>query len=151
MVGFLLITHAPVGAALLQAAVHVYGGELIRCDSIDVRPDEALPQVQQRACERIDALDDGDGVLVFSDLYGASPCNCASALSMPGRVEVISGVSLPLLVRALNYRHLPLAELTERLISGASQSVVRISGRAPQNQSSRPVGEGAPAKAQQQQ
>jgi mannose PTS system EIIA component len=150
MVGLLLITHAPVGAALLQAAVHVYGKELQQCRSLDVRPDEPMSGVQQQACAIIDELDSGQGVLVFSDLYGATPCNCATALSAPGRVEVISGVSLPLIVRALNYRNLPLSELSERLISGASQSVVRIVGRAPQNQSFRTV-DGAQSRAAQQQ
>ena len=126
MIGILLITHSPVGAALLQAAKHVYGSIPQQCEAIDVQADELLQQVQDKACERIAALDSGGGVLVLSDLYGASPCNCASALSSPGKVEVLSGVSLPLLIRALNYRHLKLPELSERLINAASQAVVRV-------------------------
>ena len=126
MIGILLITHSPVGAALLQAAKHVYGSVPQQCEAIDVQADELLQQVQDEACKRIAALDSGEGVLVLSDLYGASPCNCASTLSSPGKVEVLSGVSLPLLIRALNYRHLTLHELSERLINAASQAVVCV-------------------------
>jgi PTS system ascorbate-specific IIA component len=139
MVSFLLITHAPVGAALREAVAHVFGGAVPRCEAIDVIADESLADIQARACVRIDAMDDGDGVLVLSDLYGASPCNCASRLSQPGRVEVISGVSLPLLIRAINYRTQPLPQLAEQLISSAAQGVVRIASHAPQNQMFRPI------------
>jgi mannose PTS system EIIA component len=149
MVGLLLITHAPVGAALLKAAAHVFGRDLQNCESIDVEADQSLAHIQDRACEMIAKLDTGHGVLVFSDLYGASPCNCASSLSSPGRVEVITGVSLPLLVRALNYRELELPDLTERLVAGAAQSVVRISGHAPQNQTFKPTPDGSPGRQQQ--
>jgi PTS system ascorbate-specific IIA component len=134
MIAILLITHAPVGAALLQAAKHVYGAELQRCEAIDVIADAPMASILEQAKTQIAALDDGHGVLVFSDLYGASPCNMAATLPVPGKVEVISGVSLPLLVRALNYRNLPLTELSERIISGAAQLVLRVAGRAPQNQ-----------------
>ena len=134
MIGILLITHTPVGTALLQAAKHVYGSVPEQCEAIDVEADELLQKVQDSACERIAALDTGEGVLVLSDLYGASPCNCASTLSSPGKVEVISGVSLPLLLRALNYRHLPLPVLSERIINTASQAVVRIAGSTAENQ-----------------
>ena len=130
MVGILLITHAPVGAALLAAARHVFGAEMDDCVYLDVAADEALTQVHQRAAGLIARLASPDGVLVFSDLYGASPCNCAATLSVPGQVEVIAGVSLPLLIRALNYRarhhHLSLPALATYLVASAAQSVIHV-------------------------
>jgi mannose PTS system EIIA component len=151
MIGFLLITHAPIGQAFIDASSHVFGQVPQKLVAIDVNADEPMDKVNARACELIAQLDDGDGVLVFSDLYGASPCNCASALSEPGKVEVITGVSLPLLVRALNYRNLPLYALTERLVAGAAQGVVRIASTAPQNQSYKPSADGSRRFAEQQQ
>ncbi|MGL4576153.1 MAG: PTS sugar transporter subunit IIA [Burkholderiaceae bacterium] len=151
MIGILLITHAPIGQAFIDASSHVYGSVPPKLLAVDVKADEPMDGVNARACALIPQLDDGDGVLVFSDLYGASPCNCASSLSQPGRVEVVSGVSLPLLVRALNYRNLPLYALTERLVSGAAQGVVRISSTAPQNQSYKPSADGTRRFAEQQQ
>jgi PTS system ascorbate-specific IIA component len=151
MIGILLITHAPIGQAFIDASSHVYGQVPPRLVAVDVSADEPIDAVNSRACALIPQLDDGDGVLVFSDLYGASPCNCASALSQPGKVEVVTGVSLPLLVRALNYRNLPLYSLAERLVSGAAQGVVRISSTAPQNQSYKPAADGTRRFAEQQQ
>lgn len=151
MIGILLITHAPIGQAFIDASSHVYGQVPDKLLAIDVQADEPMDAVNARACDLIPTLDDGDGVLVFSDLYGASPCNCASTLSEPGKVEVVTGVSLPLLVRALNYRNLPLYALTERLVAGAAQGVVRISSTAPQNQQYKPSADGSRRFAEQQQ
>ena len=57
------------------------------------------------ARELVEQLDTGDGVLIFSDIYGATPCNLAGKLLQPGRVEGIAGVNLPMLVRALHLPH----------------------------------------------
>ena len=55
-------------------------------------------------------LDDGDGVLILSDMYGGSPANIAAKLLIPGKVEGVAGVNLPMLIRVLTYRDRPLAD-----------------------------------------
>ncbi len=71
-------------------------------------------------------LDDGSGVLILSDMYGGSPSNIAGKLLIPGHVEGVAGVSLPMLIRALTYRDRPLATLVTKAISGGCEGVIRI-------------------------
>lgn len=71
-------------------------------------------------------LNNGDGVLVLSDIFGATPCNIARQLIIPGQVECLSGVNLPMLVRALTYRNQPLAIVLEKALSGGKDGVIHI-------------------------
>jgi len=75
-------------------------------------------------------LDQGRGVLVMTDIYGATPSNIASRLLVAGRVEGLAGVNLPMLIRALTYREeADLADLLEKSRSGAVEGVVRMEMR----------------------
>ena len=85
-------------------------------------PAAILPQAQDLVAH----LDDGNGVLILTDIYGATPCNLASKLLHPGRVEGIAGVSLPMLIRALTYRDKPLEQMLAKAISGGRDGVVRM-------------------------
>ncbi|OZB83772.1 MAG: PTS fructose transporter subunit IIA, partial [Halothiobacillus sp. 13-55-253] len=69
-------------------------------------------------------LDQGDGVLVLTDMYGSTPSNIAHRLKEKNRVHVISGVNLPMVVRAMNYPQLNLADMTERVASGGREGII---------------------------
>ena len=75
-------------------------------------------------------LDDGDGVLVFTDILGATPSNIASRLLRPGKIEGVSGVSLPMLIRALTYRNEPLAAVVDKAMSAARECTVHIDSKS---------------------
>ena len=68
----------------------------------------------------------GEGVLVFSDIYGATPCNLASKLLVPGHVEVVAGVNLPMLVKTLAYRALPIEQVLARAKDAGEQGQIDI-------------------------
>src|SRR5439155_354984 len=74
----------------------------------------------------VDALDTGDGVLIFSDIYGATPCNLAAKLLVAGRVEAVAGVNLPMLVRAFTYRDKGMETMIKKAISGGCDGVLHI-------------------------
>jgi PTS system ascorbate-specific IIA component len=74
----------------------------------------------------VESLDLGAGVLVLTDIYGATPCNIACRLLVPGRVEGVAGASLPMLMRVLTYRNEPLEALVQRAISGGRDGVARM-------------------------
>jgi PTS system ascorbate-specific IIA component len=71
-------------------------------------------------------LDGGEGVLVLTDILGATPSNIATRLLKPGRVEGVSGASLPMLIRALTYRDEPLADVVDKAVSGGCEGVVHL-------------------------
>ncbi|MDR2218977.1 MAG: PTS fructose transporter subunit IIA [Methylobacillus sp.] len=130
MIGLLIIAHGTLGESLIHCATHVMGERppLLRQIGVSVRDDPAalLPLAQQA----IKDLDQGAGVLVLSDIYGATPCNLAGKLLVPGRVEGIAGVSMPMLVRALTYRNEPLKVLVEKSVAGGHDGVIHFTEEA---------------------
>jgi PTS system ascorbate-specific IIA component len=129
MVGILLLTHAPLGQAFIAAVAHVFHGQTERFESIDVEADQDLAEVHELARAAIARLDDGSGVLVITDIKGGTPSNCCNSLAVPGRVEVIAGISLPMLLRAITYRRDSLDVVVEMALAGAQSGAVRVDNR----------------------
>lgn len=124
MVGILLLTHAPLGVAFLATLTHVYKSKPIAVEVMDVLADQDTEQVQALARDTIRALDSGAGVLVFTDICGATPANCAVRLIEAGEpVALVYGVNLPALLRAMCYRNLSLSELTVKVVEGGQRGV----------------------------
>jgi PTS system mannose-specific IIA component len=126
MVGILIISHGALGEALIHAASHVLGKRPLRLRQVGVTMHDDPEAILPHARELVRMLDDGDGVLVLADIYGASPGNIAMKLLEPGRVEGISGVNLSMLVRALSYRDQPLTTVVEKALSGGREGVVHM-------------------------
>jgi PTS system ascorbate-specific IIA component len=126
MIGILIISHGAFGEALIHCASHVLGKRPLRVRQVGVTmhddPDSMLPVAQ----DLVKQLDQGDGVLVLSDMLGATPSNLATRLLEPGRVEGISGVNLPMLIRALTYREEALGVVVEKAMSGGTAGVVHL-------------------------
>ena len=104
MVGILLITHNGLGDSLIDCVRHVLGvaPEHVRALSVLAKDDTALKEQEARTL--IAQLDKGQGVLLLSDVYGATPCNIALRLLEPGRVEGVAGVNLPMLIKLASVR-----------------------------------------------
>jgi PTS system ascorbate-specific IIA component len=127
MIGILIVAHGAMGEALIHSASHVLGKRPLYLRQLGVTvhddPDAILPVAQ----DLIRFLDQGSGVLLMTDLYGATPSNIASRLLARGRVEGITGVNLPMLIKALTHREgATLEELLETALGGALEGVVRM-------------------------
>ncbi len=123
------MTHAPLGQAFIAACAHVFRGPTERLEAIDVIADQDLGEVQALASAAIRRLDDGDGVLIMTDVKGGTPANCCDRLADAGRVEVIAGISLPMLLRAITYRRDTLDVVVEMALAGAQSGAVRVDNR----------------------
>lgn len=123
-VGVLLITHGGTGAALLEAAAHVLGVPQTGARAIAVAPADDPAALLARAQGDLAALDGGDGVIVFTDVFGATPSNIGARLIEPGRVEGVAGVNLPMLVRALAYSALPLPQVLARALEAGRRGQI---------------------------
>ena len=128
MIGILIVTHGNLGDALISGAAHVLGKPLERVRALPVNvhdnPDTLLDSARSLAHE----VDAGRGVLLLSDICGGTPCNVVTRLVAPGRIEAVSGVSLPMLVRVLTYRDRSLAQVVEKALSGGTEGVLRLNG-----------------------
>lgn len=126
MIGILVLTHEDLGEHLIRCASHVVGMRPPQLMHLGVFIQDDPDAVLIQARELIQQLDSGDGVLILNDMFGATPCNIASRLVRPGRVECLSGANLPMLVRVLTYRHEPLAGVIEKGLSGGQRGVIQI-------------------------
>lgn len=129
MIGILLLTHAPLGQAFITAATHVFRSPPAKIEALDVVADQDTEEVRRLACEAITRVNDGSGVLVITDVMGGTPSNCTLSLCVPGEVEVIAGISLPMLLRAITYRHNSLDTVVEMALAGAQSGACRIDHR----------------------
>ena len=129
MVGILLLTHAPLGRAFIEAATHVFRSEPAQVEAIDVVADQDPRDVYELARDAIDRINDGTGVLVITDVMGGTPSNCTLQLCVPGEIEVIAGISLPMLLRAITYRHNTLDVAVEMALAGGQGGAVRVDNR----------------------
>ncbi len=130
MIGILLVSHGAFGESLIHCASHVLGKRPLYVRQLGVTvhddPEEILPTAE----DLIRFLDQGQGVLVMTDIYGATPSNIASRLLKPGRVEGVAGVNLPMLIRALTYRDEPLEAVVAKALSGGSEGVMRMPAKS---------------------
>ena len=129
MIGILLLTHQPLGQAFIAAASHVFRSRPERLEAIDVVADQDIEEVCCLAREAASRIDDGSGVLVITDIMGGTPCNCGNKLADAGHIEVITGISLPMLLRALTYRNDTLDVVVEMALQGGQNGAVRVDNR----------------------
>ena len=122
--GLLIITHNDIGEQLLKTANDMLNSCPLPTAAIaintDCNPDNTIKQAQ----DLVDELDNGEGVLVLTDMYGSTPSNIANQLTKQHRVIVVTGVNLPMLIRVLNYPRLTLEQLAEKADSGGHDGII---------------------------
>jgi PTS system ascorbate-specific IIA component len=126
MIGVLIIAHDTLGESLAGAVTHVLGKRPAQFETLRVAPADDPSALVPKARALIASLDTGDGVLIFSDIYGASPSNLTSKLLSRGHVEGVSGVNLPMLVRAFTYRDKGMETMIKKAISGGCDGVLHV-------------------------
>lgn len=126
MIGILIISHGTLGESLIHCASHMLNKRPPRLRQIGVTAQDDPVQLVPQARKMIKELDEGDGVLVLTDMYGGSPSNIAAKLVLPGKIESVAGVNLPMLIRALTYRDKSLQMMITKAISGGCEGVLRV-------------------------
>jgi PTS system ascorbate-specific IIA component len=128
MIGLFLITHGSLGESLVQCACHVLNKRPQQIVQLGVSgqddPLDALPLAR----DMMRLVDSGKGVLLLTDIFGATPSNIALKLLAPGRVEGIAGVNLPMLLRALTYRDKDMETLVTKAVAGGRDGVMLMKG-----------------------
>ena len=126
MIGILIIAHGNLSDSLAGAVTHVLGARPLQFETLEVAATDDPLHLLPKARAMVNELDTGDGVLIFSDIYGATPCNLASKLLVSGRIEAVAGVNLPMLVRAFTYRDKGMETMIKKAISGGCDGVLHI-------------------------
>jgi PTS system mannose-specific IIA component len=137
MNAILIIAHAPLAHALRQCALHVFPDCGMHVAAIDVQPNlppEETLATARIAMEQLTRAAPVNGVLVLTDIFGATPSNVAQKLVDGVKSRLITGVNLPMLLRSVSYRNEPLEALVSRAVVGGTQGVMQVAITAPQNQ-----------------
>ena len=122
-VGLLIITHGDIGRSLLDTAVVVMGSCPLQTETLGIPMASDPDQQLERARQYLQQLEQGDGVLILTDLYGSTPSNIACKLCND-KVTVVTGLNLPMLIRVLNYPAMNLQDLAEKAVGGGREGVV---------------------------
>jgi len=126
MIGILVVSHEPLGTALIHCTRHIFGRMPAQLAALDVIPDEDPDAALGAAGALLARINDGTGAIVLTDLFGATPARIAARLAEPHRIVVIAGVNLPLLVKALTHRRGPLDEVAATLLQGVRDTILPI-------------------------
>ncbi|KAG0762692.1 hypothetical protein G6F22_018585 [Rhizopus arrhizus] len=123
--GILLVTHPGVGTALLEVATRLLRQLPLKTEAFDVPFDADLDALLPLASAALRRVDGGEGVLILTDLYGASPANLAGQLARLGTpVRRVSALSLPMLLRVMNYPEQGLDQLPATAAAGTRNGAI---------------------------
>jgi PTS system mannose-specific IIA component len=126
MIGILLVTHGTLGDTLIDCATHILGKRPEQVAAVSITGQACHDEVNVAIKARLTELEQGDGVLILADIFGATPCNCVTQALAAGKVEGVAGVNLPMLIKVLTYRYLTLPELTPKAASGGKEGIFNL-------------------------
>ena len=135
MVGIVIVAHTPVASAMLGFAEHAFGDLPERVRAVDVPPYEDIKVSFDRVFEAAKKVNSGNGILVLTDVMGATPANVASKLDATGpsaelgNVIVLTGLNLPMLMRCITHRGESLEELAAKVLQGGQNGILRLGSK----------------------
>lgn len=126
MTGIVVIAHGNLARELVKVASFILE-EQDGIFPLDIDPSESPEEIQNRIKETLLRADQGQGVLILTDLFGGTPSNLGLVFLEKGKVEVVSGVNLPMLIKAFQNRELPAAELATLVTEAGKKAIVKSS------------------------
>ncbi|OZA12230.1 MAG: PTS fructose transporter subunit IIA [Polynucleobacter sp. 24-46-87] len=139
MVGIVIVAHTPVASAMLGFAEHAFGVAPERVRAVDIPPHEDTKASFDRLLKAAYGVNTGQGVLILTDVMGATPANVASKLEALGSLSglnapviVLAGLNLPMLMRCISHRGEGLEELAHKALLGGQNGILRLGSKTPQ-------------------
>ena len=133
MAGILIIAHTPIASAMLSFAEHVYGSIPGHIQAVDIPAHEDAKISFERVLAAAKAVETHGELLVLTDVMGATPANVASRLmsqqssaGMKLKVQILAGLNLPMLMRAVSYKDDALDVLTQKTLQGGQNGILRL-------------------------
>ncbi|MFZ3047970.1 MAG: PTS fructose transporter subunit IIA [Desulfatirhabdiaceae bacterium] len=129
MIGIVIVTHCRLGQALVEAAEFILGESLEGVEAVSIDLKENATLLRNKISAGIKKVDQKEGVLILTDMFGGTPSNLSYSFLEEGRMEVISGVNLPILIRSINSRkETDIGRLAELIETFGKKSISLASG-----------------------
>ncbi len=123
MTGLVLVTHAGLASALLRSAEMIVG-TIEDCEQVEIAPDERADVIMSRVVAAVEKVS-ADGAIIMTDLFGGTPSNMAMSFLKEGRVEVVTGANLPMMIEFCSKRaRLGIAELAAHLHKSGREGII---------------------------
>lgn len=129
MIGIVIVSHRQLGDALIDAAEFILGEKPVAVAAVSIDLNESVDKLRSKISAGMKAVDQKAGILILTDMFGGTPSNLSYSFLEEGRIEVISGVNLPILIKAVNARiELDLSKLAESLEAYGKTTIRLASG-----------------------
>lgn len=128
MIGIVIVTHGRLAAEFRAAVEHVVGAQNAM-ETVAIGPDDDMDQRRQDIVAAVGEVDSGQGVMILTDMFGGTPCNLAISVMEAGRVEVIAGLNLPMLIKAVRVRGEASLDEAVRTASEAGRKYVSVASQ----------------------
>jgi PTS system mannose-specific IIA component len=130
MIGVVLVSHGELAPEALSSAVSVLGHDVPAMAAVDARTDDTLDTLRARLAAAVASVEQGDGTIILADMFGDSACNVSLSLAEQGRVEVLTGVNLPIVLKVVSAREtMTLEKLAAFLVDYGRSHLLRVSAR----------------------
>ncbi len=137
MLGLLVVTHGEV-AKQLVASVREIVGEIERLEAVSIDWNDDVEEATRRIADARRRADSGQGVLLLTDMFGGTSTNIALSMLEPGKLEIVTGVNLPMLIKWANRREELSLEQTAEVIADEARQTIRVASRLLQKQEDSP-------------
>jgi len=124
-VGILLVSHNQIGTELINTARQMLTCSPLPTKVISIGLNDNPDQIRRQLTEELTGLDQGNGILILTDMFGSTPSNIACTVSERDDIRVVSGLNLPMLIRVLNYPSLTLDKLEQKALTGGREGIAR--------------------------
>jgi PTS system mannose-specific IIA component len=128
MIGLILVTHGGLAKEFVAATEHVVGPQP-NMHAISIGPDDDIEQRRRDILAAVEAVDDGSGVILLTDMFGGTPSNLAISIMNQGRVEIIAGVNLPMLIKLASVRETESLEAAVVSAQEAGRKYINVASR----------------------
>ena len=128
MIGIVLVTHGRLADELRSALEHVVGPQN-QIEAIAIGPDDDIAQRREQIIQSVQQVDSGEGVVVLTDMFGGTPSNLAISVMERGRIEVLAGVNLPMLVKLASIRRDAVRDTAVQAAQDAGRKYINVASR----------------------
>jgi PTS system mannose-specific IIA component len=134
MVGVVLVTHPQLGEEFVRSAEMICG-KMVRVLPVSIDTRKEVEELRRGIAEAVKKVDDGDGVLILTDMFGGTPSNMSLAFLQEGKVEVLSGLNLPMMIKLSNCREGRSLNELAKLVKEAGQKSINLASEILQKRS----------------